>query len=138
MFKSKPLKGRYVSSDARNYWIHKILSMSARGIMHHLYPRMMAIHDLMAVHELRAVHDLVAARKQGVVCEALVACGTMFLHLGVRRVLTLHSTHDRKRMLDACRQDLLQQSWRLGPPTGRCVLLWIVTRDGNTQRHLQG
>ena len=46
MFKSKPLKGRYVSSDARNYWIHKLLSMSARGIMHHLYPRMMAIHDL--------------------------------------------------------------------------------------------
>ncbi|KAK7680202.1 hypothetical protein QCA50_016711 [Cerrena zonata] len=46
MFKSKPLKGRYVSSDMRNYWIHKLLSMSTRSIMHHLYPRMMAIHDL--------------------------------------------------------------------------------------------
>lgn len=67
MFKSKPLKGtykdmftffhsyklipnhplaRYVSSDMRNYWINKLLSMSTRNIMHHLYPRMLAIHDL--------------------------------------------------------------------------------------------
>jgi protein transport protein SEC24 len=37
---------RNVSSDVRNYWIHKMLAMNVRSIMHHLYPRMLALHDL--------------------------------------------------------------------------------------------
>ncbi len=38
--------GRSVTADVRNYYGHKISAMSARRIMHHLYPRMLALHDL--------------------------------------------------------------------------------------------
>ncbi|CDO77071.1 hypothetical protein BN946_scf184473.g15 [Trametes cinnabarina] len=46
MMKTKPLKGRNVTADVRNYYAHKIMAMSARSIMYHLYPRMLAVHDL--------------------------------------------------------------------------------------------
>ncbi|TFK19750.1 protein transporter SEC24 [Coprinopsis marcescibilis] len=44
--KSKPLKGRHVSSDVRNYELHKMNAMDSRALIHHLYPRLMALHDL--------------------------------------------------------------------------------------------
>lgn len=37
---------RQISSDVRNYHIHRILSMSARTLMNYLYPRLLALHDL--------------------------------------------------------------------------------------------
>ncbi|KAG2154151.1 uncharacterized protein EDB93DRAFT_1239537 [Suillus bovinus] len=46
IMKCKPLKGRNVSADVRNYHSQKILSMSVRTTMQYLYPRLLAVHDL--------------------------------------------------------------------------------------------
>ena len=37
---------RQVSSDVRNYHIHRVLSMNPRTLIHYLYPRLVALHDL--------------------------------------------------------------------------------------------
>ncbi|KAF5379180.1 hypothetical protein D9615_005981 [Tricholomella constricta] len=46
LLKCKPLKGLMVSSDARNYHAHRINCMTVRGLIHYLYPQLMALHDL--------------------------------------------------------------------------------------------
>jgi protein transport protein SEC24 len=39
-------KGRNVASDVRNYTAHRFLSLSPRDLLHALYPRLLALHDL--------------------------------------------------------------------------------------------
>ncbi|KAJ3571790.1 hypothetical protein NP233_g3515 [Leucocoprinus birnbaumii] len=43
---SKHFRRRTVSSDVRNYSAHRFLSLSPRDLMHALYPRLLALHDL--------------------------------------------------------------------------------------------
>lgn len=46
ILKSKPLKGRNVAPDVRNYMMHRFMSMGAREVVQSLYPRVVPIHDL--------------------------------------------------------------------------------------------
>jgi protein transport protein SEC24 len=44
--KTPSITGRNVSPDVRNYFAHQISSMSVRRTMQHLYPQLLALHDL--------------------------------------------------------------------------------------------
>ncbi|OBZ67298.1 Uncharacterized protein C4.03c [Grifola frondosa] len=46
MMKTKPIKGRNVAADVRNYHVHKISALGVRSTMQQLYPRLLALHDL--------------------------------------------------------------------------------------------
>ncbi|PFH50596.1 hypothetical protein AMATHDRAFT_75494 [Amanita thiersii Skay4041] len=46
VLKTKPMKARAVSADVRNYHAHRMLSLNLRSLMYHVYPCMVALHDL--------------------------------------------------------------------------------------------
>ncbi|EJC98563.1 uncharacterized protein FOMMEDRAFT_113703 [Fomitiporia mediterranea MF3/22] len=46
LHKNRSLRAHNVPADLRNYFSQRLLSMSVRSILYHLYPRFLALHDL--------------------------------------------------------------------------------------------